>query len=799
MTLRRIFLVLLTYSLQLFPSVFATELLDKEYNDNSLLIQSVFDADYYRSIHKNEIDISGLSEFDHFMSIGWQNDFNPNNWFDLKKYRTYYPCQGNPLLDWLNQSCGVTNEKYDEDVIISITSHPPRINTTWLSIESLLRQQKKPNKVILNLAVQDFPDRQIPQSLEILKKRGIDIRFSEINYRVATKLLPTLKDFPEAIIITADDDRRYAEDWLEILLEQHLKYPNKIVCPHVRKYVYDGSWSGYPRIDYLKQDIVYDTPIFGIFEGFSGVLYPPHAFDQEIFNFDTFKQLTPCADDVWYQAMAIKNGTQTISLQEETAKRIFWPLEIDGTQESGLFHEHLCANDVMAYRTLYYYNLLDKVGIPEVNKMRCQGCRRDIPLIKSGMAFSTQEVTKGNKCKFCFNTSKKKVLCVGAYDHGNIGDNIYKKIFQHYFGDDFDLKCVVDTRRMNRNGKYIYLDSPEEDFEFDALIIGGGGIIKNFSKTDPIRYYMERAIEKDKPFFIVSVGMQTSEQDLSLEEAKKRVGQSLELFKKASLLFPRSVQDYFVLRSLLGDDMRHKIYVKPDLGYLYPEVALKNRTLEKKYISLIQTGSANVEMEDVRNIINEKLKEYPGSELVIMNWGGVEKPGTAKDFKEWDLFAINAKRHFPQATVYMGDSLSTELMDLICPAGSTLKIRKSDLTPEKAVEIVAQSHYVVTGRYHGVILARAMGIPYHAAIYSFKCNAENSSGLDPLRALDTIESLKHFITNNMASLESPLEWDADQRNCMIDRVHQIHPTMSVKYIQAMDNISIYKILALGKI
>jgi hypothetical protein len=35
------------------------------------------------------MDESGLSAFDHFMTIGWQQDYNPNSWFDLKKYRIY--------------------------------------------------------------------------------------------------------------------------------------------------------------------------------------------------------------------------------------------------------------------------------------------------------------------------------------------------------------------------------------------------------------------------------------------------------------------------------------------------------------------------------------------------------------------------------------------------------------------------------------------------------------------------------------------------------------------------------------
>ena len=41
-------------------------------------------------------------------------------------------------------------------IIVSLTSFPPRIKKIWLTIETLLRQKDKPDRIILWLSVDEF-------------------------------------------------------------------------------------------------------------------------------------------------------------------------------------------------------------------------------------------------------------------------------------------------------------------------------------------------------------------------------------------------------------------------------------------------------------------------------------------------------------------------------------------------------------------------------------------------------------------------------------------------------------------
>ena len=63
---------------------------------------------------------------------------------------------------------------------------------------------------------------------------------------------------------------------------------------------------------------------------------------------------------------------------------------------------------------------------------------------------------------------------------------------------------IPDTVRIDGNGNYILSNSTKEDLDFDALIIGGGGILRNFEPSSFISYYMKHAIQNQKPFFVVS-------------------------------------------------------------------------------------------------------------------------------------------------------------------------------------------------------------------------------------------------------------------------------------------------------
>ena len=74
---------------------------------------------------------------------------------------------------------GLNTKKRNETYIVSFTSFPARIEDIWITIETLLRQSFKPDKIILWLAEEQFPDKKLPESLIKLTERGLSIEYCE--------------------------------------------------------------------------------------------------------------------------------------------------------------------------------------------------------------------------------------------------------------------------------------------------------------------------------------------------------------------------------------------------------------------------------------------------------------------------------------------------------------------------------------------------------------------------------------------------------------------------------------------
>ena len=67
----------------------------------------------------------------------------------------------------------------DEKIIVSLTSFPARIDCVGYSIKSLFNQTVKPDRIILWLATEQFENQEMPELLETLKSKGLEIRFCE--------------------------------------------------------------------------------------------------------------------------------------------------------------------------------------------------------------------------------------------------------------------------------------------------------------------------------------------------------------------------------------------------------------------------------------------------------------------------------------------------------------------------------------------------------------------------------------------------------------------------------------------
>ncbi len=215
------------------------------------------------------------------------------------------------------------------DIIVSLTSYPARIGTVNQTIESLLKQSLKPDKLILWLAPEQFPNKEtdLPQALLDLQDQGLTIDwYHDIgSYK---KLIPTLKKYPNAIIVTADDDNIYERDWLKKLFDGYLQFPHDIQCHRVTKFLYNGLFRTIPG----GHDYYEGSSFLNKLVGLGGVLYPPHCFYRDILDEELFMRLAPTNDDQWFWIQAALNGVRVRVVNQPIIKANYIP----GTQEKGL-------------------------------------------------------------------------------------------------------------------------------------------------------------------------------------------------------------------------------------------------------------------------------------------------------------------------------------------------------------------------------------------------------------------------------------------------------------------------------
>lgn len=128
-----------------------------------------------------------------------------------------------------------------ERMVVSLTTFPLRIGKVHLTIQSILRQSRPADRILLWLSKEEFPEEaQLPANLLRLKEKGLDIRFCD-NIRSFKKVFYTAQEFENDVIVTADDDALYPENWLEGLWDTHEKYPGCVCCYRAHGITFEGG------------------------------------------------------------------------------------------------------------------------------------------------------------------------------------------------------------------------------------------------------------------------------------------------------------------------------------------------------------------------------------------------------------------------------------------------------------------------------------------------------------------------------------------------------------------------------
>ena len=173
----------------------------------------------------------------------------------------------------------------------------------------------KPDRIILWLAEEEFPDKKLPAIIKDLEKIGMEVKWVKKNTRGHKKLLPALKEFPKALIVTADDDIYYMSNTVKQLYKAHKKNPSNVICTrgHKIKFKASGEIKLYRN---WKHNIKRSLPSYENFcTGGAGSLYPPDILSKKV-NTDPYMKLAAKADDVWFWIHTIINGKKAIIIDK---------------------------------------------------------------------------------------------------------------------------------------------------------------------------------------------------------------------------------------------------------------------------------------------------------------------------------------------------------------------------------------------------------------------------------------------------------------------------------------------------
>ena len=203
----------------------------------------------------------------------------------------------------------LNSEKRNRKIIVSLTSFPARIDLVHKGIKTLLNQTIKPDVVVLWLAKNQFPngERELPEELLALKSNGLSIRWCE-DIKSHKKLIPSLREFPDDIIVTADDDLYYAPNWLELMYKSyqqdeevyvHCHRPTSIFPMEKEWHFLRGGYTYYPTPSFLHK----------VCTG-SGALFPPNALHSDVLSTELAMELTPHNDDIFFSLQAVRNNTK---------------------------------------------------------------------------------------------------------------------------------------------------------------------------------------------------------------------------------------------------------------------------------------------------------------------------------------------------------------------------------------------------------------------------------------------------------------------------------------------------------
>lgn len=296
-----------------------------------------------------------------------------------RAYKTRYKNQKRRFHAWLAPKLpwnfaappldGINKQKRDIEIIVSLTTFPTRVALVRLVLKQMLSQTLKPDKVLLYLAEDEFPDGKLPAWVNRFRNAGVEFIFCK-DLKPHKKYYFAMQQFPEAIIITVDDDLHYSNDLVEVLYKSYLKFPHAISALRTHEITFgaDGHILPYSQWKMSCSEYIGEPRMRLFATSGGGTLFPPYCLHPEVFNERNLKETCLLADDLWLKVMSVLNGTPVVLAKAHERLSL-----IMGTQETALGYQNVDGNknDVQLKMILERYN--DFLGEADSVEKRIRG------------------------------------------------------------------------------------------------------------------------------------------------------------------------------------------------------------------------------------------------------------------------------------------------------------------------------------------------------------------------------------------------------------------------------------------
>lgn len=234
-------------------------------------------------------------------------------------------------------------------------------------MECKKRQTLQPDKILLWLSKDQFPieDTILDSFLSRIDSQ-FDIRMVDGDIRLHKKHYYAAKEYPNDLLFLIDNDIYYDTDIIRRSMTAYMEYGKKcVVCNYGSRIAYDEnacmSYSEWRPVE-GKKDIGKDL----FFGSGGGSLFRPSDMYKDLSNIDLAIKLTPIADDIWLNTMAMEADLTKVMLPHGPLLSI---KEKNNITLSSV-NNGQGRNDVQLEAVRKYYG---NVFVHPIEKNKCQG------------------------------------------------------------------------------------------------------------------------------------------------------------------------------------------------------------------------------------------------------------------------------------------------------------------------------------------------------------------------------------------------------------------------------------------